>query len=492
MHFVMPLVWPSTYKSTNASGRDMIRVGLDSMSNSPQFMPLVCALLSEHSWLTPEFREHFKVICNFDAAVLQAKRLLHFVYDITNGNILKWRIACALSAARNFSANSDGLFDFEHFAGSEIHSSISEMPSVKSITCSQALLAFHAEKFFACEYDSTGLAAAAQVAHAGEKTDVEFFDTTSYNVDAFGRLLRVAVITVCAIQRLHIEVLKTQKTMKHSMVPKFTRSFTSKKKKLKASDHEELWRNYIFDIAASWMVIQRLYIACRNESSNEMMHGLHKARIWSFTTGIAGSSKQLMALEKNPLLQKISTIGVFLHEVLLRLWPIGLYALNTKGHGSTAAVKRAIGRISASVFVRSDEDSKTDMAECGTSTILDNHWTYTMLQNSQLGITDGHFGSRVEDLNHSVYAGALSDAITKTTSHLWAASVSHQVWAPLSAGLPELSEINERFWPALGGMDFTLEDLETQGHAFRRTFLKNRIEEENEEIDTIVSSLDVN
>jgi len=504
--FVFPTVWPCAYKPVVASGRHVVRQSLDNMTSSPLFGSLLVSLLQHHEWLTSEFKDFFKTPKAFDASVVQAKRLLHFAYDLSNGRIHKKRIAAALSMARNHALN-DGLsFDFEHFAGStavgsEPDALVADAPVAdalvadfaaadeKSLTLSQMLIAFDAEKYFADTYDASECAAAAAVAHALEEPTKSFFETTSYNVDAFGRLLRVAIITVCCIQRLHLDVLKNQTTMNHAMLPKFTRTYTIKKKKIRASDYDEIWRNYVFDIAACWMIIQRFYSSCQHEDPKEMVHALHKARIWSLTTGVAGSAAQMKMIEKRqgPTLQKISQLGLFLHQTLLRLWPIGLQALNTKGHGSATAVKRAIGRISASVFVRSLDEAKTDVAECGTATIVDNHWTYTMLQSSQLGIYPGHFGSQVEDLNHSVYAGALSDAITKTTSHLWAACVSHQVWKQLDAGLPEVAEIDLRMMPLMSTQDITLEELHEEGLAFRRTFFKNRENEENEEIESIIS-----
>jgi hypothetical protein len=485
--FVFPIVWPSTFKPVMGQGRDLVRLSLDNMACDPLFGSLMVALLKSPQWLTKEFKEFFKVSA-LDASVVQAKRLLHFAYDLSNGHMNKKRIAAALSLARKYTSHDDNAYDFEHFAGSA-DGPDGPNGTHKSLTLAQMLLAFDAEKFFSDTYDSDDLGGAAAVAHALEGPSTSFFDTTSYNVDAFGRLLRVAVITVCCIQRLHLNVLKNQRTMNHAMLPKFTRTYTIKKKKIKATDYDEIWRNYVFDIAACWMVIQRFFASCQNEDPKEMIHALHKARIWSLTTGVAGSSNQMRMIEKHQVdtLDKISQLGLFLHQTLLRLWPIGLQALHTKGHGSASAVKRAIARISACVFVRSSEESKSDMPDCGTATIVDNHWTFTMLQNSQLGIYDGHFGSRVEDLNHSVYAGALSDAITRTTSHLWAACVSHQVWNQLDAGLPEVAEMDERIMPLLKAQDITLADLNEQGIAFRKSFFKNREAEENAEIDSIVS-----
>jgi hypothetical protein len=455
------------------------------MANTQAFGSLMVALLESPYWLTKEFREHFKITNTVDAAVVQGKRILHFAYDLSNGRISKNRIAWNLSLAKAHALKSSATssFDFHHFAGSL------DQSDQMSVTLSQVLLAFDAETHFSGTYDIDSCASAAAVSHASEDVLVSFFDTPAYNVDAFGRLLRVAVNTVCCIQRLHLVILKNQKTMNHAMLPKFTRTYSVKKKKLRASDYDEIWRNYVFDIAASWMVIQRFYASCQNGNQKEMIHALHKSRIWSLTTGIAGSSVQMKMIEKHQIstLDKIARLGLFLHDILLRLWPIGLNALHTKSNGSTKAVERAIGRISASVFVRSTEDVKTDVPECGTATIVDNYWTYTMLRNSQLGIMDGHIGSRVEDLNHSVYAGALSDAITRTTSHLWAAAVSHQVWTQLDVGLPELAEIDERMMPLLDQNDLTLEDLNQQGLSFRRSFFKNREKEENDEIEGIIS-----
>ena len=469
--FVFPSVWPSKFTSSAKMGRELVCEKMNNMAKAAEFGELIVALLKAPHWFTTEFKEFFKV-GPLDGATIQAKRLLHFAYDITNGAMSLKRIECALDMAKRH---------------------IGPGYDAAAMSLDQISLAFNAEKYFASTYDAGSCAEAAAVAHSTETAEISFFDTTAYHVDAFGRLLRVAVNTVCCIQRLHLGILKDQKTMNHAMLPKFTRTFSAKKKKIKSSERDEVWRNYIFDIAACWMVIHRFYASCKNEDPNEMIHALHKARIWSLTTGLAGSSSQLKVLEKHQSanLDKITKIGLFLHATLLRLWPIGLKALHTKGHGSACAVKRTIARISASVFVKSGEETKTDVPECGTATIVDNHWTFTMLQNAQLGIYDGHFGSRVEDLNHSVYAGALSEAITRTTSHLWAASVNYQVWQPLQAGLPELDEIEARIMPELVNEPLTLDELHEQGLVFRRSYFKNRESEENEEIDTIVSSLNL-
>ena len=479
----MPNVWPGA-KATKS-----IVNALDLMSSHGPFMDLVKALLLVHRlWLSDSFKAHFKdheLPC-FGAAVAFAKRLLHVTYNLATGFIMKSKIADGLNGALGL----DETFDF--YARGR-----------NGISLDQVLLVSDFELQAKRAFDD-GPALAAYEAHISEGPEASFYDTTAFHVDAFGRLLRTAVCATASLQRVHLDILKHQKSMP-KMKPDFRRTMGPAKsakgvtaKIAKAARIEEIWRNYLFDIAASWMLLARLHEAITTDEPKKLIHALHKARMWSLTTGLAGSAANLKTLEPangalNQSIGLIESVGLVLHSVYLQLWAHGLPVLNAKA-SSELAVKRSIGRISASVFVRSTE-TKTDMPDCGTGTIQDNHWTLTMLTDAGIGIANGPhglIGTKAEDLNTSVFAGCISAAITKSTAHLWAAVVSLQVWlGQLDEGLPAYEAIKDSVGLFLKNNNWTLSlgDLDGLGQDFRKAFTKNRAQDANDEIDSILQKM---
>lgn len=504
INFVMPLKWPVSAKTSKVSDR------LDSMVKCPEGTQMILALMSDPFWykdLGPfcatgaNAAKAFSVAANDDfknmgllfwTSVIVCKQLLHYVYD-ANGLMIKKRIADALSMFGPFTM-------FESYAGScpEVDSYGNQMTFDKSITVWQGLQAFMAHDY--CIEDKWAFAAGAEAASTSY-SDTDFWSSSSCTIDTFCHLTRCALATTGAIQRLHLQVLTSSKTRPLGFLG-FTRNngpSASVSGKALKSHIREIWRNYLFDVSAMWMVVQRLSKAFAERDSNAVFHALHKARLWSLTTGLAGSSSNLMRLEHDTRayepLSKVHECSLVLHGLYTRLFSMCLKALDKNAYGSKAALARAVERMASGSFVAGDT-MVSDLPDCGTACLLDNHWSFTMLRPEQMGLVsdDGKaslLGSVEQDLNHSVYVGLLCTALTQSEPHLWACVTEPKAWANnLDRGLPTEPQIERILeWQSSCSWALTFEDLKALRQDFKKKHLQTMKTIEAAEIDEIMHSL---
>lgn len=559
-HFVLPRTWPAKGPKRFAG----VAPALDAMAGCGRFMDLVVALMSDTFWYTDSYKAAVAKAVDaavagahgadgpwatlqrsrvFHASVILAKQVLRFTYDLKSAAMLTQRIADALAFGRavgRVAVNNAILAagpadpvavendDFEHFSGSLDHD------GATSITVWQALRAMVLERVMVAYDEAVGAGPngdqwpAASVAHSLDAAEQQsFLDTGAYYTDLTGRLLRSAACITAAIQRVHIDVLKHQTSMPE-MAPGFKRSCAAASAKpdedakaavkgpkaakvaAKAAKcsakaaaktaKEPIWRSYIFDLAAMWMTLKNVFLAVTRSDARAMIHVLGQSRLWSITTGLAGSTAAVSALEPRQI-ERFALIGrlaAALHSIYLRLWTAGMMLLNVKVQGSQMAIKRALARVSNSVFIRADEDIKCDSPNCGTATLLDNHWTFTALTNEQAGLaTDIVVGPGAErpDLHHSFYAGHIAMAITQSSPHMWAAMTKYSLWFSdnLISGLPEYSDITARYdwWsrPEVNGWTLDLNGLQHVYVDYKQTYWRGREAEEAAEIDAIMAKV---
>ena len=523
MNFVMPLKWPVGLSGNAGATAER----LDSMLQTSQGTRMILALMSDSAVWYPELgpfcataaeaakksaqanNDDFKNLgLLFWTSVIVCKQLLHYAYD-SNGSMIKQRIVDGLNMYSRDSHSS-----FETYAGScpEVDSFGNQMTLAKSVTLWQTLSAFMAhdycieKKWHFAAADAAAAAAAASATDATDATTQDFWASSSCTIDTFAHLTRCALATTGAIQRLHLDVLVRSKTRPLGFLgftrnngPADTVSFKALKNHI-----TEIWRNYLFDISAMWMVVQRLSKAFASRDSNAVFHALHKARLWSLTTGLAGSSSNLMRLENGTRayepLCKVHDCSLVLHWLYTRLFGMSMKALDKNAYGSKAALARAVERMASGSFVAGDT-MISDVPDCGTACLLDNHWAYTMLKPEQMGLvsdcaTDcathcGLLGSVETDLNHSVYVGLLCTALTQSEPHLWACVTEPKAWANnLDRGLPTEPQIERILqWQRTCSWALTFEDLKAMRQDFKKKHLQTLKNLQAAEIDEIMESL---
>ena len=470
----MPLTWPTKGPTVGLSAKATIGHSLDVMAESPKFIELVSCLLSDPFWL-----KEFKVGA-FKAAVILSKMILHHVYDLSSGNIMKRTISDALQH-ENIEHK-----DFDYYAGSRIN-----QDGAMSINAWQALAVLYAaEPAAEPELELTEPIAEPTAEPASEEPmaviaePIEFFDTTAYHEDAFALLLRGAMTMTGYIQKLHIQFMKQV----DSVVPKGFLGF----ERTNAKRQIDIWRNYFFDIGAMWIIARRFHesltpLADSKPSSNAIARALGKARMWSYTTGLAGSIQSLKSLVKVP--PELLQAALALHWMYIRLWN-HMSVISAHKYSSSTAHLKAISRISSKVYIKSDTDIKNDVPEIGSGplgpTLLEP--VYSNLKPEQLGLA-WNSASLAEpgDIKYSFYVGFLSVAITQSTAYLWAAVRHYEAWENnLDEGLPKESMVqkwSEAPWA------LSIDELKSMSHDFRKKYTQAEEQREKEEIDNIMKTL---
>jgi hypothetical protein len=470
----------------------------------------------------------------FWTSVIVAKQILYYAYSTFgtfgtlgsfgsfgtfDGTLMKDRITDGLNAY----AFAMGLRignDFEDYAGScpEVDAYGNQMTSLKSVTLWQTLNAFMIHDAMIHDKWAFESDAAADAASGASAAVPDFMSQSSYYIDVFGHLMRTTLATTGCIQRLHLNVLMKAKTKPKSFLGFSRNNGPSKTEKNVAKHATEIWRNYLFDMACIWMVVQRLANAFNSLDSNAVVHALHKAHLWTLTTGLAGSSANLMRLEthQKDSIEKVHQASLVLHWLYERLWANcmpTMSSLSAKAQGSKLAHLRSLERLAAGSFVNSHDTTLNDIPDCGTATLLDNHWSMTMLTTDQIGLVSdgaaagavqGHgaaasssvvpaalLGSYESDLNHSIYIGLICGPLTQSEPHLWASVTEPKAWSNnLDRGLPSESQIERILqWQSTCSWALTLDDLQQARAEFKKQHLKTLKKLETEEIDEIMQGL---
>jgi hypothetical protein len=519
INFVMPLTWPREGLGPEA---------IDFMSKQKSFILIVIALLSDPFW----YSSALILLKPFDAAVVLGKIVLNTFYSLNgcfNSRLLTENLNYTFFEDSSFKLNN---FRYEHFAGSRLDSDVTLSGSrgtIRSVNLWQCLRALVIQNIRA--FRDT-LEPVTPVTQRFNDYDFESFSSITevqtcltelpiYHMDSFASLLRCAMCTTGLLQRLHISLMLANGSLAPSKYSSFTRSvegltaiFCSKKPKVPkfgSAKGDQIWNNYLFDMAAMWMVARRFHEAVTPDISEEhsgisdsfkrdLVHAAGKARLWSLTTGLSGSSNMLSKTLKHHSLDtstidRITKCANVLHWLYLRIWSHLLPALVESGYGGPIGLKRAVSRLSSQVFVKSDESLKPDVPDCGTATLVDNSWSHTMLGPEHLGLVglNGQmlFGTRPQDLNHSFYVGFVSVAVTQSTQHLWVSVRHPQSWiGQIDHGLPpEAAYTLVSDWADGSPWSYTLEDLDDEYTFFRKSHWRNHADEQQKDIDNIMSKI---
>jgi len=520
INFVMPLTWLR---------KGLGPVGIDFMASQSLFICLIIALLSDPFWYTSEKPDStLRQLKPFDAAVVVGKIILNTVYNLRGELNTKFLLSNLNVRINDFG---EGLridrtsLSIDFFTGSRLpdQPNFGAQKSVTIWQCIRAIVTSNILSFL--EKDGKKLE------NNFSEEDYESFQVPSdampktlidmpiFHMESLAKLLRSAMCVTGLIQRMHISFMLTNGRLAPPKYSGFTRSMDGlggigvkgrAQPKMGSPKCNQIWTNYLFDIAAMWMVARRFHEAVTPDLrengqmfstfKRDLVHAGGKARLWSLTTGLSGSARTLaMSLKYHSLdVTLINQIGVaanVLHWLYLRIWNHLLPALQESGYNGELGLMRAVARLSSQVFVKSDETIKVDKPDCGTATLIDNSWTFTMLGPETLGLvgTSGSslIGTAPEDLNYSFYVGFVSVAVTQSTEHLWVSVRHPQSWVgQIDHGLPLLKSFDDlqKFCDDASWCP-TYEDLNEEYTLFRKSHWRNHEAEQQRDIDAILSRM---
>lgn len=497
---------------------------IDYMATQSLFICLLTALLSDPFWYTSEkVGSTLRLLKPFDAAVVLGKIILNTVYKL-DGNLNKKFLLTNLNVHINDFG--DGLridktgFDFDFFAGSRLPDA-NQFDCMKSVTVWQCVRALVTEnilkylepnekQFSDIDYDCFSVADA-------QMPQQSLIEMPIFHMDSLAKLLRSSMCVTGLIQRLHIAFMLETGSLAPKKYSGFTRSVDGlnsigvkgkQQPKMGSAKCDQVWQNYLFDVAAMWMVSRRFHEAVTPELKNskmcstfkrDLVHASAKARLWSLTTGLSGSSRMLCTILKQHslntnLITQISEAANVLHWLYLRIWAHLLPALQETGFNGPLGLMRAVSRLSSQVFVKSDESIKVDKPDCGTATLVDNSWSFTMIGPEAIGLVTPNaslIGCAPTDLNYSFYIGFVSVAVTQSTEHLWVSVRHPQSWiGQLDQGLPPLKCMRELdLFIKEASWCYNYDDLNDEYTSFRKSHWRNHESEQQKDIDSIMSKI---
>jgi len=478
----MPHTWPKVLNKKD------IKDCLDYMAETPIFLDLCIALMSDPFWYC-----QYMTFGALDASIILAKQILHSTYEF-DGSMKK-----DLVFFLNYSVGPNDMplqpgderyaqnHDIKHFYGSRLDG----IYSLNVWQCIQILIKRSIYKFD-LECASRFAASDIEAFHSIAEDSQEFINTNAFHFDALGFILRSAMCITNLIQKLHLEFMVHHG---NTAPPKFTgfkrcTEGLNLNSKLKDSKKNQIWSNYLFDVAAMWMIVRRFHESLMDSDSKDFVHSCGKARLWSLTTGLAESAKYMTLISNSDIMQKIMNCATALHFLYLRLWQHALPAM--QNHKSVLCLQRCMARLSSQVFLKSDETIKIDFPDCGTGALLDNSFQHTFINPEYLGLVyenNAIFGILPEDLHYSFFTGFISAAVTQSTEHLWVSVRHPQSWiGQIDQGLASTDNyLKIEKWIQCSWCYYDI--LQDQYREFRKSHYKNHEKMQNEEIESILKNI---
>jgi hypothetical protein len=444
---------------------DWLRERLVLATSDRFFLPLVRDVWTWTSRVWPAWH------ASFGWCVAAAKRVVHYAYDMFTGHMLVGRISDDLEKA-------EALWSYQ-----------SESEGITFVDLFMAMMAADSSNATADHYE---MDLAAKKVHA-ESDSAESWTSVVVNADILSTLLRTAACLSGCIMQLNLEVV----TRATRMPPKFTGFVRNPDKKGHQHTVHVAWNNYLFDLAAMWMLIARFREAFRAVDVNGVHHAVHKAHLWSVTGALASSAEGLKRFEPHvsSVLDDIVKCACMMHWCYLRSRDLSRTVLNPKAHASKDTVKKWVERLSASTYASWGPDVKVDKPDvAGTATLVDNMFAYSMVTALQAGIqnSDGDLliGSTGHDLKYSGFMSEISVKITQSDAHMWAAVSSTRAWANnLEKLLPPIEDVRERAVKFSAPWMPSLEDLSDGLDEFKKTYWASKAKNDRDEIETIMASL---
>lgn len=419
---MLPATWPVVVSTGTVAER------LTAMSATPLFGELVTGLLSDPFWyaktLWPHLRAEGPISSPRHAvqcAIVVAKQLLHYCYDLATGAFLWHRLVDGLNEARSIV----GLSEWDHgrFFGWGL--------------CSlwQALDAMVAS---GAGGPDPSLVDAAQLVHSAHEASI--WDTTEALMDQFAILLRSAICVSAAIHKLHLGVVDHA-----TKVPIDFKGLVRTMGPTKNAD--TIWRNYLVDLSCMWLYVA--HFAQAEADPNQLLRILHKTHLWCTHRSLSESAARVKKVEASSTAwDAIIKSAMVLEWIYARLWDLALRVLNVKTFASAAAHKRALQRALFVVFGLSKEAIMPDRPEYGSAVAVNMLWSLTILGPHQMGLAYGDttlLGADDFDMHVSMFASVMAQHICRTDVHLWAAVRYPQAWErKMDQGLPSLDAIAQR------------------------------------------------
>ena len=453
--------WPGKNRDSN-----WIRERLDFATSDTYFFTLVRDLWTWASQVMAKKSDTWRPTYNW--CVATAKRVVHYAYDLSTGFLLVGRIYDGLDKAAS-------LWDYA-----------SDVPSITFVDLFMAMMA--AEDTW-----DDDLAPAAQAAHETDDQVEDPWSSAVINADLLSTCLRSAACLSGCIMQLNLEVVSRANRMPDKFTG-FTRHPDKKGQKVTVL---VAWNNYLFDLAAMWMLIMRFREAFRDTDVNGVHHAVHKAHLWSTTAALASSADGLKRFEPHlsKVLDQIVKCACIMHWMYLRALPLSRAALNPKLYASKLCLKKAVERLSASTFAAWGADVHVDHPDVsGSAVLVDNMFAYSMVTALQAGIQnlDGHLliGSTGHDLQYAGFMSEVSVKITQSDAHMWAAVSSTRAWANnLEKLLPPIFDVLQRAVGFEAPWLPSLEDLRAGLEQFKKDYWSSKAKNDRAEIESIMASL---
>lgn len=453
-----------------------IRDALTRFTSDPLFMRIVSDLMQWPHWVKCYSGLESRPL--FEAAVVVAKMIVHYAYDMFTGAFLLQRVSDGLERAKAL-----GYHDNE-----------------ANIHCIDVLAAMLADREILDECDADLHAAAAS--HANDDGP-DFWTSIAANADLLATCLRSAACLTGCIVRLNIDVV-TRAVHKPSEFKGFVRHPDKANEK---HTRERAWNNYFFDLSAMWLLVCRFREALRAADDNALHHALHRAHLWSLTAALASSAEGVARHERHlaEALGHIQTCARILHWLYLRARDFGRDALNLKKFrdiaGASAAKdlqKRWMARVSAATYASWGSDIGLSVPDVSGAVLVDNMFAYSNVSALQAGIQSPTGALLIGSIGHDLqYAGLVSELagkVTSTDAHMWASVSNPKPWANhLERVLPPAEDIYERVLPFADSAPWipSLAEMRADLEAYKKNYWNTKAKHDRDEIEQIMASMQI-